>query len=236
MGAPQASTSPRSKVETPPVSGSWAWDSEHAAYVESETWRCGWRPRGDGVVTTASGLLIPAPAVLLQFLPSSRVPSVRVFRAEVGTEAVGGGSQGRLCTALKGWPVGVQILLCKVGVHFCKPAEVGWKDKGTCGYWDLGGRYLELMALPWDRMGGPHPLWQAWTEGNDLGGEKRNEHPTPFFSAAPKITETQGGGDCILLTIPLWEFKGSVIVSSVVRSGNSARVSVGSGTGRGTTW
>lgn len=87
----------------------------------------------------------------------------------------------------------------------------------------LGAGAWSLWPFPGSARG-PHPLWQAWTEGNDLGGEKRNGHPTPFFSAAPKITEKQGGGDCILSTIPLWEFKESVIVSSVVHSGNSVRV------------
>lgn len=178
------------------------------------------------VVTTGSGLLIPAPAVLVQFLPSSCVPSVRVFRAEVGTEAIGGGSQGCLCTALKGRPVEVQILLCKVGIHFCKPAEVGWKDKETCGYWELGGRCPELMALPWVRMGAPTPSGRLGPKATTSEGRRRmgRKMGTPVFSAAPKITEKQGGGDCILSTIPLWEFKESMIVSSVVHSGNLARV------------
>ena len=59
------------------------------------------------------------------------LPSIQVLWAEVSTEAVGGRSRGRLCTALKRRLVGVQILLCEVWVHFCKAVEVGWKDKDT---------------------------------------------------------------------------------------------------------
>lgn len=89
-------------------------------------WPCGggWRLPG-------SSLVSPAPSVLVQFLPHRLPPSIRVLGAEVGTEAVGGESGRHLCTALERRLVGVQILLCKVGVRFCKPAKVGWRDEGT---------------------------------------------------------------------------------------------------------
>lgn len=130
------------KWKPPPCLRNWAWDSELAACVRVKPGggpsRRGWRPRGGGVVAAGSSLLMPAFPVLVQFLLSSRAPSFCVLRAEVGTEAIRGGRGGRLRTALERRPVGVQILLCKVGVHFCKPAEVSWKDKGTVVTGTLG--------------------------------------------------------------------------------------------------
>ena len=70
-------------------------------------------------------LILPETFILVQFLPERFPPNARVFRAEVSAEAVGGWSWGRLRAALRTRLVRVEVVLCKVGERFCKPAEVG---------------------------------------------------------------------------------------------------------------
>lgn len=155
------------------------------------SWPCrgGWRLPG-------SSLVSPVPSVLVQFLPHRLPPSIRVLGAEVSTEAIGGESGRRLCTALERRLVGVQILLRKVGVRFCKPAEVSWRDEGT---WLLGLQKQTSRVLS-SSLGlrdpspcaphapCPHPCYRSGRGGvyvHGLGGEDKTH--TQFFSAAHKI-------------------------------------------------
>ena len=117
------------------------------------------------------GCVSPAPPVLVQFLTKRFPSNVRVFRAEVGTEAVGGRGRRRLCAGVRVCLLGVQILLCEVGERFCKPAEVSWKDRGT---WVTRGQVSGMWGLlSLGLCGGPWiPPGQREGEERRGGGEK----------------------------------------------------------------
>lgn len=126
----------------------------------------GWHRHWDG-----RGLVSPEPSVLVQFLMKRLLPSVRAFRAEVNAEAVGGWSWRGLAGAVRARLAGVQVLLCKVGGRLCQPVEVSWKDKGTFGYWDIGGPVWNSWALSPDRVGVASPAPGGLDSADAVGGQ-----------------------------------------------------------------
>lgn len=145
------------------------------------------------------GLVSPEPYVLVQLLTKRLRPSGRVFGAEVGAKAVGGGSRGRLCAALGVRLLGVQVFLREVGVRFGKPLEVGWKDKGTLvtGLWGQRSRVRGLSLAPHSHPGGV--VASTWTLG------RPREAPHLSF-----LCEDQGGSHILSATPALGKLKGQV--------------------------
>lgn len=68
---------------------------------------------------------------LVQLLTERCRPSAGGFRAEVSTEAIGGRGGGRGRAAAGARLGGVQVALGEVRDRLCKPAEVGWGDRGV---------------------------------------------------------------------------------------------------------
>ena len=145
-------------------------------------WECeaGWR--------LSTGPVSPDPPALVQLLANRLRPNGRVFGAEVGAEAVGGGSRGGPGAAPGARLLGVQVFLREVGVRFREPLEVGWRDTGTLVR-RVGGKGLQSGVSPGAPLTPRGVLGSMCTPRIDVHGQEdlraRPRGPALVFSVAP---------------------------------------------------